>query len=64
MSRQEIRDAATILRATPGMVVIPPELADALADWLDQCADRIERGHHTGTRHSHRVARIVVEEVC
>ena len=31
----------------------------ALADWLDQCADRLDKGHHTGSRHSHRIARLI-----
>jgi hypothetical protein len=36
-----------------------PTLALVLADWLDQCAERLARGHHAGSRHSHRIARLI-----
>jgi hypothetical protein len=36
-----------------------PGVGLALAEWLDQCADRLHRGHHTGSRHSHAIARLI-----
>lgn len=39
--------------------VLNPGVGLVFADWLDQCADRLDRGHHTGSRHSHRAARLI-----
>lgn len=36
-----------------------PNLGRMLADWLDQCADRLDKGHHAGSRHSHQIARLI-----
>jgi hypothetical protein len=36
-----------------------PLVGLALADWLEQCAERLDRGHHTGSRHSHSIARLI-----
>ena len=41
------------------IALMSPGVGLALADWLDQCADRLDKGHHTGSRHSHRIARLI-----
>jgi hypothetical protein len=45
-------DAAYIATMHPGVGL-------ALAEWLDQCADRLDRGHHAGSRHSHTIACLI-----
>ncbi len=44
------------------IATLHPEVGLVLADWLDQCADRLDKGHHTGSRHSHRIAALINAE--
>lgn len=41
------------------IATVHPAVGLVLADWLDQCADRLDKGHHTGSRHSHRIAALI-----
>lgn len=44
------------------IATLHPAVGVVLADWLDQCADRLDKGHHTGSRHSHRIAALINAE--
>ena len=46
-------------RAAAYIATMHPGVGLALADWLEQCADRLDKGHHTGSRHSHRIAALI-----
>jgi len=63
MSASELRQAAETLRVRAASVRRAygqqERVDEALADWLDQCAQRLDGGHHTGSRHSHRIARLI-----